>query len=1404
MSHLYTYFVTSAPGGATQAALSCRLAKGSDQRYLVCLKRHFIDVYSLEKVSEPGEVDRAQRRSDGPILTATLKAHTNLLTFAEYRPPGADQSHLLVVTSNLLLLLLTFDEEASKFVIRPVVSLQEPNGQEVESDVLLKVDQNYNLILFHGLRKTLKCIVLDHNDYFHFNHVITMRTGEAIFLDFAFMETAYRSAGPSSPESPSSNRMISSVKYATSGTPSLPKGIKSGKYIMECKLLLITANSLEADSYGAYPESWYSGIHIFFEIEYIEGDRTFNAYGCSPLFGEPMQLGKQFVKFLPLKLNSGNYHHDSLLLLGMQALGVLSFRDPKNINILHTDISIGEICSYCAIEENKRYLIGDNTGALYLLDLVVSRKTLSNCLKKRAGATNTVNVVQQVATSTEYNTVVDIVVTKVGVYSPPTSLIRIGSDTFYIATSVGNCRTVRFSGLGNLCVEHVKEHETLEPRTLGLESAETWKQTNLGPIMDFTFGDRRDESSPCILACCGYGAEGRVCRITVGIGINIFAANTIDGVRKLFLVESNEVFDSREIVICCVFFNCSRFYRLSIPGLRSLTNGNKRRVIDLHSCGDWLITRVDPTSNGFVERERTLLLTKFNGTTLVQVTSGNIIILKDENCGGPIMKCSVSDICNQADILAADELIILFAIVSGSRVYIVLSDNNLLVIEIKNVMRVISCKTIPKQVSAIAYICDSDLNKEGYRGLLGLSTWEGSELYLLDPDNLECLSHTKLMCGFGIAVMAIRFSVVGNAVYLFVALSDGTLVLYSLKFGKGASEKETALSILLKNIVKISDGAIGLASVNVSGDSKRDMSCNLSSNNLVTTGANPTLIYTKKGKIEYSRINTPVINSICGVTSIETEICLGVPLVYISSDDQLCVGELDTVGNLHVETICSGRSFNKICYHGESDLIVVGCAGELIANTESAFPSEGSMADANGTVFRCINGESSPCLPGMSKLEECAKFINLKTKEVIHTLHMPPRHIVSSLTTVSFKDQRKMIAVGTSLASADEYVPTEGYIFLVDIISSSNDKWEIVLLRTVLPLSAGIVEMVECNNALVVALNDTVSVMTLTRDDETSENTGSFDKKEHKLEPMHSSDSSYGQYKLVQRAEYVSCTYVVSLNTYKDSIVIGDLMSSIRILQWNGRSLKEMGKDFNSMYCTAVAAIDNTRCMVSDSSGNLCIFGKNNHPTNDRQAIKVEDIGLFHHGENINKIVKNPNKEKSVPMQDLATSQDMPEFLGHSQCSREFCCMMHDSEIISPQIISTHVVKGLTKPNNFWNYQFNNIFTCATSAGSLLQLCLFEDDKLFYRLSMLEEAINGLQNEIGNIENKHWRAFKNKWAMRSSKGFIDGDVVESFLDLNPEIRDKVFNDLRHNDSNGFFHSPDLLLLEIEHIKRLRR
>lgn len=55
----------------------------------------------------------------------------------------------------------------------------------------------------------------------------------------------------------------------------------------------------------------------------------------------------------------------------------------------------------------------------------------------------------------------------------------------------------------------------------------------------------------------------------------------------------------------------------------------------------------------------------------------------------------------------------------------------------------------------------------------------------------------------------------------------------------------------------------------------------------------------------------------------------------------------------------------------------------------------------------------------------------------------------------------------------------------------------------------------------------------------------------------------------------------------------------------------------------------------------------------------------------------------------------------------------------------------------------------------------------FYEfLRNMEDRLNSVIKSVGKIEHNFWRSFNTELKIEQCEGFIDGDLIESFLDLN--------------------------------------
>lgn len=63
-------------------------------------------------------------------------------------------------------------------------------------------------------------------------------------------------------------------------------------------------------------------------------------------------------------------------------------------------------------------------------------------------------------------------------------------------------------------------------------------------------------------------------------------------------------------------------------------------------------------------------------------------------------------------------------------------------------------------------------------------------------------------------------------------------------------------------------------------------------------------------------------------------------------------------------------------------------------------------------------------------------------------------------------------------------------------------------------------------------------------------------------------------------------------------------------------------------------------------------------------------------------------------------------------------------------------------------------------------------------LHALQEKLSEVIKAVGKIEHKFWRSFHTDVKCEPSEGFIDGDLIESFLDLSQRDMEQVVEALK--------------------------
>ncbi|KAJ3679366.1 hypothetical protein LUZ60_017377 [Juncus effusus] len=194
------------------------------------------------------------------------------------------------------------------------------------------------------------------------------------------------------------------------------------------------------------------------------------------------------------------------------------------------------------------------------------------------------------------------------------------------------------------------------------------------------------------------------------------------------------------------------------------------------------------------------------------------------------------------------------------------------------------------------------------------------------------------------------------------------------------------------------------------------------------------------------------------------------------------------------------------------------------------------------------------------------------------------------------------------------------------------------------------------------------------------------------------------------------------VQTRGDFIVVGDLMKSISLLVYKHEegAIEELARDYNANWMSAVEILDDDVYLGAENNFNLFTVRKNSDAATDEERGRLEVLGEFHLGEFVNRF-----RHGSLVMR------------------------LPDSEIGSIPTVIFGTVNGVI--------------------GVVASLP--HEQYLF--LEKLQSNLVKVIKGVGGLSHEHWRSFNNEKKTVDSRNFLDGDLIESFLDLNRTRMDEV-------------------------------
>lgn len=205
-------------------------------------------------------------------------------------------------------------------------------------------------------------------------------------------------------------------------------------------------------------------------------------------------------------------------------------------------------------------------------------------------------------------------------------------------------------------------------------------------------------------------------------------------------------------------------------------------------------------------------------------------------------------------------------------------------------------------------------------------------------------------------------------------------------------------------------------------------------------------------------------------------------------------------------------------------------------------------------------------------------------------------------------------------------------------------------------------------------------------------------------------------------SKFRSSTFALTIAVHDNTILVGDLMKSVTYLKVEDGELLEIARDFVPTWMTSVTFADDSTFLGSEAEGNLIQLRPSDSPLEETK-MRLERIGEFKYSEMINILV--------------------PGVL----------VMPEDTTIVKP-----HTLFG-------------------TAEGSIGVIGTISPDYINILLQ-LQTNIGEVREAIGGLRHADYRAYKCSGIINSvPTRFVDGDLIEEFLDLTRAQQETVCQDL---------------------------
>ena len=386
--------------------------------------------------------------------------------------------------------------------------------------------------------------------------------------------------------------------------------------------------------------------------------------------------------------------------------------------------------------------------------------------------------------------------------------------------------------------------------------------------------------------------------------------------------------------------------------------------------------------------------------------------------------------------------------------------------------------------------------------------------------------------------------------------------------------------------------------------------------------------------------------------------------------------------------------------------------------------------------------------------------------------------------------ENKIIVAGTGISEYPNEEPNIGYIYLIEIDSKNN--YVMKKIKEV-QTKGGIYKIKALKNSIYASVGNTLFIYKLIKNYEIKKLTESYDIKlirkcnyftlindiylfdynptfeESQIKPNNDnimkSEKKNKNMEMEEEEDEFTNKLNINENSEKEKkeednkseenksrneediqyIIISDLYRSIVLYSYdaNNDKLNEMCRDYNLTWVYSISQYKNNLLYISDIDGNIISLEKNIHPKSDQENFKFERRAYYNLSERINSMVMTTIKNQRL----FLLSPDNNNY-----------------SIIESENLDDNIPEDV------------NVTYYGTMEGSVGVIISLKKE-VFDFLKALESAIIKRMKNFGNFDYDKWRSFKDGFNIKKAVGFIEGNIVEDFLNYDDSLKTTIIKEL---------------------------